>query len=130
MNYLSILTKIDVVRTSAGIVHMLMVGCYYAFDPYHLVNYYPSAIVDFWRDPLLGYKITYTIDMPYNYRYKDVIITNQFGIITATTTNNMGVNSHNILYYNIPVASGDSFLDSWSSGGIPILRYGPLTPVS
>ncbi|MBR1549816.1 MAG: hypothetical protein IJ634_04185 [Bacteroidales bacterium] len=114
---LSMLSKIDVVRTSAGIVHMLMIGCYYTYDLIHLVPYFPSAIVDFWRDPSVGHKITFTIDMPYNYRYEDVAITKQYGVIAAATTSNMGAHSHNILYYKIPVAPGESFLDTWAAGG-------------
>ena len=127
---LSMLSKIDVVRTSTGIVHMLMVGCYYDYDPITLDPCYPSAIVDFWNDPSIGHKIKYTIDMSYKYRYEDVAITKQYGVVAAATTNNTGAHTHNILYYKIPVGSSDSFLDTWATGGIshtPIWTADPST---
>ncbi len=115
------LNRIDVMRSDTGVTHMFMTGTGLIIDIDSLTGAYthidyPSTIVDFWKSPTTLPCMRYTIDDALKYKYTDVTITQQNGIIAAVSSNDTGPREHIIFGYNNPVSPGESFLESWTGG--------------
>ena len=119
------LEKIDVTTSRSGNTHLLMVGRGYNYD----VNitfmeshyYYPGAIVEAWTDSSGTQRMRYTIDYDYNYIYTDVAFTGNYAVVSASTTDELFSNTHNLFYYKNPTYSSEGYLDSWSSSFTPTM---------
>lgn len=110
------LDKIAAGKALSGETHLLMVGRGYYYDV-NINNhgshyYYPGVIVDVKIDASGSNQVKYTVDRPYKLLYDDVIVADNYAIVSARSTSNTATCSHNFLYYSSPVNLGYSYFPS------------------